>query len=228
MRVMRVRPGDVFRIRAEIFFALATIMNRRNELDIDRASRTRIAEMMQDARPQIVPPRRMPAIGTRTFFKILSAFFDFRLRQIVGVRDPLRRVGHVFTRSKHGNPPLESFIQVRNIPFVTKSVNTNSTIFMIQCPEFLPFCLAVPNFLLLFSASPVYAIIYALVFLMSFVSKTVAGCACGCGGLFIALALFGMFVQPVSSPRVSAGIGVLIFLSCIASIFMAGKLYEKY
>jgi hypothetical protein len=103
VRIMRMRPGDVPGVRAEVFFTSATIMNRRNKLDIDRTPRTRITKMMQPASPQIMPPRRIPAIGTRTFFEVLTALFELGLRQIGRVCDPRRDIRDILTSCGHGN-----------------------------------------------------------------------------------------------------------------------------
>ena len=130
--IVGVGSGDVRRIDLKILVTLATIMNGIVQVNIDGASGSRVAEMMEFPFPYFMPGRRSFAERAAAFFRRSGTLFCFRRREIVGIDDSFGRVGQVFTGAGHGMILLEFKVQGDNMPHFPISVNANSPIYSLQ------------------------------------------------------------------------------------------------
>src|ERR1700729_2900171 len=111
---------------------MGTAMNGVNQVNVFGAPGNQVADVMQDARAQIVPKAKLFTAGTALSPKIATPPQDLGLRQILGTDDPLGAVGKILSRSRHGVALLGNISLPRKLQDLLHRVTTGFPTMMLK------------------------------------------------------------------------------------------------
>jgi hypothetical protein len=87
----------------------------------------KIAEVMQWSLSNIVSSGKIIAVGTETFFSIAGTLLDDGGRQVIGIINTCGWIGHISTRTGHGEIFREFRSNEKSMAIYKKHVKRNIT-----------------------------------------------------------------------------------------------------
>jgi hypothetical protein len=114
--VVTLRQGKVGHIDVEVLPALGAVVDGVRKVDVVRATRDQIPQVVQHPLGPAMPIGAVPTSGTPPPSPIPTALNDLRLGQVLNPLDALGGIGQVFSRSWHSTALLGTALQAENLP----------------------------------------------------------------------------------------------------------------
>ena len=98
------------------------MMNRVGKMNIVRAARDQVSQVMQHPLCAAMPIGTMAALWTRLSPIVATTFDDLRFGQIIDARDAFRGIRQVLSRPWHDKPLLGNALQAQNLAVSSRRV----------------------------------------------------------------------------------------------------------
>jgi len=120
--IVALWQGQLRHVGIEVDVALGAMMNRVGNVDIVRATRNQVSQVMQHPLCAAMPIGAMSALWTKLSSKTAATFDDLRLGKILDARNAFRGIRHVHSRSWHGTALLGNPLQAPNLAKISSRV----------------------------------------------------------------------------------------------------------
>jgi hypothetical protein len=98
------------------------MMDGVGKMDVVRATRDQVSQVVQYPLRSAMPIRTVSALWTRLPAKIPTAFDDLRLGQVFHASDALCGIGQILSWSWHGMTLLGNALQAQKLPEIRRRV----------------------------------------------------------------------------------------------------------